>query len=137
MRYIHLHSRWIQQFPIQDEVRRLDVRTDSDWARHQDRKSVPCVVTMICTHCLRVQVATHATPSLSSGEAESLAEVKGASVGIGAQSMARDLGRKVSIRLYSDSTVSNGIASRVRLGKVRHLDTRPLCIQRHVNRQNL
>ena len=46
--------------------------------------------------------------------------------------MARDMGRKVSIRLHTDSTASKGIASRVGLGKIRHLDTGLLWVQHHV-----
>ena len=94
VRYIHGHSPWIQQCPIQDEVHRLDACTDSDWARDQDRKSVSCVVSMMGTHCQRVQVATQTAPAHSSGEAEFVAQVKGASVGIGLQSMAREHGTK-------------------------------------------
>ena len=120
-RYIHGHSRWIQKMPIQDEVHRLDVHTDCDCSQDQDRKSVSCVVTMMGTHCLRVQVATHTAPALSSGEAEFVAQVKGASVGIGMQYLARDMGRKVLIRLHTDSTASRGVASRKGLGDIRHL----------------
>ena len=49
------------------------------------------------------------------------------------QSMARDVGRKVSIRL----TAIKGIASRVGLGKIRHLDSGLQWIQHHVSRRNL
>ena len=88
----YIHGRWIHKIPIQDEVHRLAVCTDSDWVRDQDRENVSCVVTMMGTHCLRVQDATQAAPALSSGDSEFVAEVEGASAGIGMQSMARDVG---------------------------------------------
>ena len=65
------------KFTIQDEVHRLDVYTNRDWAQDKDRKTVSCVVPMLGTPCLRVQVATQTAPALSSGEAEFVAQVKG------------------------------------------------------------
>ena len=99
----------------------IDVSTDSDWAGDKiDRKSVSCVVTLIGGHCIRCQTATQTVPALSSGEAE---YVKGGSVGIGMQSMARDFGDERVVRIATDSSASKGIASRLGLGKIRHLDT--------------
>ena len=137
LRYLHGHGRWIQNFPLQDRPGRIDVYADSDWAQDPDRKSVSCVVTMHGKHCLRVQVATQTAPALSSGEAEFVAQVKGGSTAIGMRSMIRDMGGQVSIDLHTDSTAGKGIASRVGLGKVRHLDTGLLWLQHHVNRRDL
>ncbi|CAK0826515.1 unnamed protein product [Prorocentrum cordatum] len=137
LRYLHGHGRWIQQFPLQDQPGRIDVYADSDWAQDLDRKSVSCAVTMHGKHCLRVQVATQTAPALSSGEAEFVAQVKGGSTAIGMRSMIRDMGGQVSIDLHTDSTAGKGIASRVGLGKVRHLDTGLLWLQHHVNRRDL
>ena len=92
-------------------------------------KSVSCIVIMMGTHCLRTRVATKMALALSSGEAEFVAQVKGASVGIGMQSVVRDMGRKDSMRLHIDSTASEGIANRVGVGNIRHVDTGLLWIQ--------
>ena len=81
--------------------------------KEQDRNSVSCVVTVIGKHCLREAVATQTTPPPSSSDAEFGAQVKGASVETGMQSMARDSGRKVSIRPYTVLTASKGIANTV------------------------
>ena len=44
---------------------------------------------------------------------------------------------RVSSRLHTNSSVSKGIASRVELGKIRHLDTGLLWMQHHVSRRNV
>ena len=51
--------------------------------------------------------------------------------------MIRDMGGKVNIDLYTDSTTGKGMATRIGLGKVRHLDTGLLWIQHHVGRQDI
>ena len=108
----------------------IDILTDSDWAGDKiDRKSVSCVVTLIGGHCIRCQTATQTVPALSSGEADYVGNVKGGSVGIGMQSMARDFGDERVVRIATDSSASKGIASRLGLGKIRHLDTGLLWLQ--------
>ena len=77
---------------------------------------------MIGEHCISSQTATQSAPALSSGEAEYLGNVKGASIGIGMQSMARDVGDERVVRIATDSSASKGIASRLGLGNIRHLD---------------
>ena len=79
-------------------------------AQERGCRSVSCVVTLMSTHCLRVQVAA----------AEFVALVEGASFGIGMQPMARDVGTK-SFNQAPDSAPSLEIASRVARGKMRHL----------------
>ncbi len=69
---------------------------------------------------------------MSSGEAEFNGLVKGAGVALGYQSLLRDLGHDVSLRVWTDSTAAIGIASRQGLGKPRHLDTHTLWIQQAV-----
>ena len=126
VRYLKMHGRWVRMV------------TDSDWAGDKiDRKSVSCVVTLIGGHCIRCQTATQTVPALSSGEAEYVGNVKGGSVGIGMQSMARDFGDERVVRIATASSASKGIASRLGLGKIRHLDTGLLWLQHHVRRKVL
>ena len=66
-----------------------------------------------------------------------MAQVKGGSTAIGMRSMIRDMGGQVAIDLHTDSTAGKGIASRVGMGKIRHLDTGLLWLQHHVNRRDL
>ena len=66
------------------------------------------MVTMIGEHCIRCQTATQSAPALSSGEAEFLGNVKGASIGIGMQSTARDFGDERVVRIATDISASKG-----------------------------
>ena len=81
----------------------------------------------------------HSSIALSVGEAEYYALVKAAAEGLGIQSLARDLGIELTLRLWVDSTIGNRlshrlgqgaiasrIGSRIGLGKVRHIFTRYL-----------
>ena len=80
VRHMHGHSRCIRKFPVQDDIHRIDDTTDSDWAQDRDRNSGSSVVIMIGTHCLRVQFATQTAPTIPSGAAAFVAQVKDASV---------------------------------------------------------
>ena len=48
-----------------------------------------------------------------------------------------DLGVKLKLRFWTDSTASKGICSRQGLGKVRHLDTQSLWIQQRIRNHDL
>ena len=66
---------------------------------------------------------------LSSGEAEYSALVKAVAEGIGLQSIFRDLGLEASVEVCVDSSTSKSIASRIGVGKVRHIHTELLGIR--------
>ena len=116
----------------------IDISADSDWASDRtDCRSVLCVVTLIGEHCCRCHAATHSAPPLSTGEAEYVGNVKGASIGIGIQSMARDFGDARVVRFVTDSSALMGIASRLGLGKILHLDTSLPRLHHHLRRKVL
>ena len=71
--------------------------------------------------------------ALSSGEAEFCGIVKGASVGLGLQSVLKDFDIHVELAIKSDATAAVAIASRRGLGKVRHTEVRQLWLQEKVN----
>ena len=73
-------------------------------------------------HCIKTWSSTQAIIALSSGEAEYYGVVKAASVALGARSMMKDLGHEVSIIVHTDAEAAKGIASRMGLGKTRHID---------------
>ena len=75
---------------------------------------------------------TQPTVALSSGEAELQGIGSGISQGLGMQSIARDLGFELKVRVHSDATAAIGIARRRGLGKVRHLDCADLWIQEKI-----
>ena len=83
-------------------------------------------------HLLRSTSTTQAIISLSSGEAEFYSAVKGASIAIGMVSLMGDLGvsgAKAPL-LRVDSTACLGMAGRRGAGRVRHIHTPCLWLQR-------
>ena len=66
---------------------------------------------------------------LSSGEAEHYSALKRASMGLGMQLIAKDIGIELHLRLLTDSTAANGIIYRRALGKLRHLEVGYLWLQ--------
>eukprot|EP00929_Paragymnodinium_shiwhaense_P114696 TRINITY_DN83169_c0_g1_i1.p1 TRINITY_DN83169_c0_g1~~TRINITY_DN83169_c0_g1_i1.p1 ORF type:complete len:160 (-),score=28.37 TRINITY_DN83169_c0_g1_i1:263-697(-) len=85
-------------------------------------------------HLLRSTSTTQAIVSLSSGEAEFYSCVKGASIAIGVMSLLADLGvqpRQPPL-LRVDSSACLGMAGRKGAGKVRHIHTPCLWLQRAV-----
>ena len=81
------------------------------------------------THLIKHWRATQATVALSSGEAELINLVRGASEGLGVQSLLRDLGVQSRVTILTDASAAIGMCKRTGVGKVRHLDTRLLWIQ--------
>ena len=75
-----------------------------------------------------------AVVALSPGEAEYHGLVKAASVWIGVQAISRDLGRvsDAPIVIKSDASAAIGIASRIGIGKVRHIEVTQLWLQEKV-----
>ena len=80
-------------------------------------------------HPIKHWSQTQSTVALSSGEAELTGICKGASIGLGLQSVAKDLGLNWQLRIHSDATAAIGICHRKGLGKIRHLAVADLWIQ--------
>ena len=87
---------------------------------------------MLGKHTIKTWSITQSSVSLSSGEAEFNGVVRGAGMGLGFQSLMRDLGQDAPVRVWTDSEAAIGISSRQGLGKLRHLDTHTLWIQHAV-----
>ena len=87
---------------------------------------------MAGTCCLKHWSKTQSTIALSSGEAELSGIAYGTAQCMGLQSILRDLGLDLKIRVFSDATAAIGIAKRRGLGKIRHLATADLWIQEKV-----
>ena len=66
---------------------------------------------------------------MSSGEAEYYALVKSAAEGLGLQSLAKDLGYEMKVRIWVDSSSALAIVSRLGLGRVRHMEVKYLWAQ--------
>ena len=83
-------------------------------------------------HLIKSWASTQPLASLSSGEAEFYGVVKAAGIGLGYQSLLKDLDIGLPLRVWTDSTATLGICRRQGLGKLRHIDTQFLWIQLRV-----
>ena len=84
---------------------------------------------MLGTHLLKHWASTQKRITLSSGEAELGAVVRGFSEALGLQSVARDLGVELQPEVHADSSAAIGICRRSGIGKVRHLAVAQLWVQ--------
>ena len=125
--------RVIWKFEKQGPVTVLDVWSDSDHAGcTRTRRSTSCSALMVGRHLLKFTSTTQTVIALSSGESEFYGLVKSVAIGLGAKAMAKDLGVELAVRVRYDATAGAGIANRRGVGRVRHLDTQALWIQRHI-----
>ena len=84
---------------------------------------------MLGTHLLKHWASTQKKITLSSGEAELGAVVRGVSEALGIQSVARDLGVELQPEVHADSSAAIGICRRCGIGKIRHLAVAQLWVQ--------
>ena len=86
---------------------------------------------MFGSHIIISWSTNQAAIALSSGEAEYYALVKAASVGLGVQSLAKEMGIDFCnpMSLKSDTSAAIGICNRIGSGKVRHLEVNQQWLQ--------
>ena len=87
---------------------------------------------MLGGHLLKSWSSTQPSISLSSGEAEYYGVVKASGIALGQQSLMADLGMKVDVRVWTDSSAAVGICGRSGLGRLRHVQTHTLWVQERV-----
>ena len=108
----------------------IEVYTDSDWAGCKTtRKSTSGGILCVGGDVVKSWSKTQGSVSLSVGEAEYYAVVKGAAEALGLRSLMADLGTVATIKIISDSTAAKGIACRRGLGKLKHMEVRYLWVQ--------
>ncbi len=136
-RYLVGLPRMVCTFNFQ-EAKGIEVYTDTDWAGcPRTRKSTSGGLVMLGRHLIKSWSSTQASISLSSGEAELNGVVRGAGIGLGYQSLVKDLGQHVPVRVWTDSSAAIGICSRQGLGKLRHLDIHTLWVQQAIRAQKI
>ncbi len=119
-------------------VEAIDVYTDTDWAGcPRTRKSTSGGCILVGAHAVKSWSSTQTNVALSSGEAEFNGVVRGSGAGLGYQSLLRDLGQELPLRVWTDSSSAIGTCSRQGLGKLRHLDTHTLWVQQAVRSKRL
>ena len=134
-RYLKNQPRFVLQFKYQEGCDNITVWTDTDFAGCvKTRKSTSGGVVQLGGHTIRTWSTHQSVIALSSGEAEYYGMVKGASVGLGVRALMEDLGWEYSgsIELRTDASAAIGIANRVGVGKVRHIEVSQLWLQHKV-----
>ena len=132
-RYCVGRPRLVYRFAFQERPEYLDAYVDTDFAGCSvTRRSTSGGVAMAGTCCLKHWSKTQSTIALSSGEAELSGIAYGTAQTLGLQSVLRDLGMDLKVRIFSDATAAIGIAKRRGLGRIRHLATADLWIQEKV-----
>ena len=113
----------------------LHTYVDTDFGGcHVTRRSTSGGLAMRGNHCIKYWSVTQSTVALSSGEAELGGICRGASIGLGLQSLAADLGIPLDLEIFTDATAAIGICRRRGLGKIRHLATADLWVQDRLRR---
>ena len=107
----------------------IKVNVDTDFAGCKAaRRSTSGGVAMHGSHAPKHLSKTLSTVCLSSGEAKLRGIGDGLARAIGLQSIARDMGLRWRIDLYTDATAAVSIARRKGMGRIRHLDVTDLWI---------
>ena len=128
----------VQQFDPRRFSDVLTVHADSDFAGCLlKRKSTTGVACFYGRHSIRHSSTLQNTVSLSYGEAEFFALVKGVASGIATQELLCGWGIETKLRIHTDSGAALGTRNRQGLGKSRHVQTRYLWIQQKACRQGL
>ena len=135
VRFLVGMPRLVYCFDFQPHVRSLQAYVDTDFGGcHVTRRSTSGGVAMRGNHCIKHWSTTQSTVALSSGEAELGGICRGASIGLGLQSLALDLGISLDLEVLTDATAAIRICRRRGLGKIRHLATADLWVQDRVRR---
>ena len=112
-----------------DETVWVDVYVDSDWVTGWKRKSTSGGMITVDGAGVKHWSRTQKARALSTGEAEYYAMVTGCAEGLGLQALADDLGWKVTVQIWTDSSAAKAVAKRRGLGKLRHVELKWLWVQ--------
>ena len=113
----------------------MRVFVDTDFGGCQTtRRSTSGGIAMRGLHSLKHWSHTQTTIALSSGEAELGGICRGASLALGLQSLASDLGIQLRLKILTDAMAVIGICRRRDLGKIRHLHVSDLWVQDRLRR---
>ena len=127
--------RLVWHFPFQRRMDVLKVFVDTDFGGcGTTRRSTSGGVAMLGGHAIKHWSLTQTTIALSSGEAELGGICRGASIALGLQSLASDLGIQLKLEVLTDATAAIGICRRRGLGKIRHLAVSDLWVQDRVRK---
>ena len=129
-RYLVKSRRCVLTYTRQTSDATLQVHVDSDLAGDLLETGV---IVRRGKHLLRHMSCLQTVVALSSGEADYYALIREACTSLGIQSHYQDWMIDVPIQIYSDSSAARSVATRRGIGgRLRHLQTRHLWLQRRV-----
>ena len=132
-RFLKGKPRVVTRYGAQEDKHLISVLVDSDHAGCViTRKSTNGDVVKYGAHTLGHGAHMQSTVSLSSGESEFYALVKGAARGLMIQAMFDDWEIAANVRIQSDSSAAIAFGPRRGLGRQRHVMTRYLWLQERV-----
>ena len=132
-RYLRRSRDVMISYPFGMPIGMINVHSDSDWAGNRyNRRSVSGGCLFLGRYLLKTWSKEQEPIALSSGEAELYAANKAAREGIGAQSIARDIGLDTAVKVYIDASAAEGIMQRRGLGKMRHVHTQDIWTQKAI-----
>ena len=130
-RYLVGRTRVVTEYQWQSPTEKIEGCSDSNWAGcRKTAKSTSSGVIMRGRHFLRSWSNTQKCVTLSSGEAELMADVRASTEVIGMLQLARDWGEEELIgEVLVDSAAALGTIRRRGCGKLRHVRVGDLWIQ--------
>ena len=137
-RFLKGKPRVVTVFRPQQAFNKLRCYVDSDHAGCLiTRRSTTGLVLMAGRHCIKASSNLQSTISLSSGESEFYAIVKGTALVLSMAALLAEWDYPVTCAVSSDSSAARGTCSRRGLGKLRHVQTRYLWVQERVQRKEV
>ena len=116
-RYLVRKTKAALRIRRQDHVDKITVFVDSDFAGDPDsRNSTTGLVAQIGNHTVKSGSTLQSLPTLSVGEAEFYAEVKGGQVGLSLRCIFKDLGTQMQEEIQSGSSAANCLTDRLGAG---------------------
>jgi hypothetical protein len=137
-RYLAGRPRVIQESTAFDSEGTIDVFVDSDWGGcEKSMLSTSGGAMVVFGTCVKVWSSTQRALARSSGETELYAANKGATEGLGLQTMCREIGIQLEVKVHTDSNACRGTVQRSGLGRLKHLRIEELWLQNAVEEKRL
>ena len=137
-RYLRGVPRLVQRMERQSSPKRFLALSDSHHAGClRTRRSTTCNILMHGNHFLKMICSTQTPFALSSDESAWCALTHAACAVIGMKNLSRDFGRNLEAHLMGDASAASGIGARRGVGKIRHLETRTLWLEKHITEKEI
>ena len=129
-KYLVARPRLAMRHNWQEEQQVITTSSDANWAGClHSTKSTSGGSILVGDHLIKTWSKTQTNIALSSTESEFYSTLKAAQESIGIISLAEDFNKTMTARLQVDASAALGVAQRMGIGKIRHLQTGALWLQ--------